>query len=71
VTAAPELIPPPLIDQLKPGGKMVIPAGLTDAQQLILVEKDSDGRAMTREILPVRFSQFEGSESDAHPRDAQ
>src|SRR6516165_4865105 len=39
VTAAPDLIPPPLIHQLKAGGKMVIPAGLPDAQQLVLVEK--------------------------------
>jgi protein-L-isoaspartate(D-aspartate) O-methyltransferase len=38
VTAAPDLIPPPLIQQLKAGGKLVIPAGLPDAQTLILVE---------------------------------
>jgi protein-L-isoaspartate(D-aspartate) O-methyltransferase len=38
VTAAPDLIPPPLIHQLKAGGKMVVPAGLPDAQQLVLVE---------------------------------
>src|SRR5271169_1043934 len=71
VTAAPELIPPPLIDQLKPGGKMVIPAGLADAQQLILVEKDSHGRVMTKEILPVRFSQLEEPEPDRHARNVQ
>ena len=71
VTAAPDLIPPPLIDQLKPGGKMVIPAGLPEAQQLILVEKDSDGRVATKEILPVRFSQLEGSEPDGDARNAQ
>jgi len=62
VTAAPDLIPPPLIHQLKPGGKMVIPSGLPDAQQLILVDKDPSGRLATREILAVRFSQLEGSE---------
>ncbi|MGH8858263.1 MAG: protein-L-isoaspartate(D-aspartate) O-methyltransferase, partial [Polaromonas sp.] len=56
VTAAPELIPAALIYQLKPGGKMVIPAGLPDAQQLMVVEKDADGAVSTREILPVRFS---------------
>jgi protein-L-isoaspartate O-methyltransferase len=43
VTAAPDLIPPPLIHQLKAGGKLVIPAGLTDAQTLILVEKQRRG----------------------------
>jgi protein-L-isoaspartate(D-aspartate) O-methyltransferase len=58
VTAAPDLIPPPLLDQLKPGGRMVIPAGLEEAQQLMLVQKDEDGRLATEEILPVRFSQL-------------
>jgi protein-L-isoaspartate(D-aspartate) O-methyltransferase len=65
VTAAPELIPPALIDQVKPGGKMVIPAGLADAQQLILVEKSGDGRVNMKEILPVRFSQLEGPDPHA------
>jgi protein-L-isoaspartate(D-aspartate) O-methyltransferase len=62
VTAAPELIPAPLIYQLKPGGKMVIPAGLPGAQQLILVEKDANDAVSTREILPVRFSLLEEAE---------
>ena len=39
-----------------PGGKMVVPAGIEDAQQLILVEKDLDGRLHTDERLQVRFS---------------
>jgi protein-L-isoaspartate(D-aspartate) O-methyltransferase len=60
--AAPELIPPPLIHQLKSGGRMVIPAGLPESQQLILVEKDTEGKLSTREILPVRFSELEGAE---------
>ena len=59
VTAAPELIPPPLIDQLKPGGKMVIPAGAPDAQHLIVVEKDGSGTVTTRSIFAVRFSQLD------------
>lgn len=59
VTAAPDLIPPPLINQLKPEGRMVIPAGVSlDSQQLILVEKNASGRVKTKEILPVRFTQF-------------
>ena len=62
VTAAPDLIPPPLIHQLKAGGKMVVPAGLPDAQQLVLVEKHSNGRVTAREILQVRFSQLEDTE---------
>ena len=44
VTAGTDLVPPPLLYQLKPGGRMVIPTGLPDAQQLVLVEKDADGR---------------------------
>ena len=56
VAAAPELMPPPLLNQLKPGGRMVIPAGMPDAQRLILVEKDARGRLDTTEILPVRFA---------------
>jgi protein-L-isoaspartate(D-aspartate) O-methyltransferase len=64
VTAAPELIPPTLIYQLKPGGKMVIPAGLPDAQQLILVDKDASGSLSTKEIFAVRFSLLEESAPD-------
>ena len=56
VTAAPDLVPPSLIYQLKPGGRMVVPAGLPDEQQLLLLEKGGDGALSTREILPVRFS---------------
>jgi len=59
VTAAPDLIPPPLIAQLKPGGKMVIPTGISDKQQLVLVEKAGNGKLTTKEILPVRFSELE------------
>ena len=56
VTAAPELIPPALIQQLKPGGRMVIPAGLEDDQKLMRVDKDETGKLHTKEIIPVRFS---------------
>src|SRR5437667_22981 len=59
VTAAPDLIPPPLLAQLKPGGKMVIPTGIPDKQQLILVEKSEGGKLATREVLPVRFSELD------------
>ena len=62
VTAAPDLIPAPLINQLKAGGRMVIPVGLLGAQQLVLAEKDLNGRAATKEIMPVLFSLLEGSE---------
>ncbi len=56
VTAAAELIPPALLQQLKPGGIMVIPSGLEAAQQLLLVNKDEGSQVQTREVVPVRFS---------------
>ena len=59
VTAAPDLVPAPLLAQLKPGGRMVIPTGIPDKQQLVLVEKAADGRLTTRDVLPVRFSELE------------
>ena len=65
VTAAPDLIPPPLINQLKAGGRMVIPVGLPDAQQLIVVDKDVNGRIKTKEIMQVLFSLLEGSDQTA------
>ncbi len=65
VTAAPDLIPTPLINQLKAGGRMVIPVGLPGAQQLLAVEKDRNGKVATKEIMPVLFSLLEGSEQPA------
>lgn len=59
VTAACELIPPPLLGQLKPGGRMVIPTGIPDKQALMLVERSTSGKLTTRDILPVRFSELE------------
>ena len=61
-TAAPDLIPASLLNQLKPGGRMVIPAGLADSQQLILVEKNTEGKISTKEIIPVRFSILEDAD---------
>ena len=56
ITAAASHIPPPLIAQLKPGGRMIIPVGPKFmAQQLVLVSKASDGKVTTRRILPVAF----------------
>ncbi len=56
VTAAPEMIPASLIGQLKPGGRMVIPAGMPNAQTLILLEKDDTGHTSTQELIPVSFA---------------
>lgn len=56
VTAAASQIPPPLVAQLKPGGRMVIPVGASFlTQQLMLVEKQQDGTVSTRQLLPVKF----------------
>jgi protein-L-isoaspartate(D-aspartate) O-methyltransferase len=65
VTAAPDLIPPPLINQLKAGGKMVIPVGLPDAQQLVVAEKDIHGKVRTKEIMQVSFSLLEEPDQTA------
>ena len=56
VTAAPREVPQPLIDQLKPGGRLVVPVGGQVAgQSLLLMEKQADGRVTRRNILAVRF----------------
>ena len=56
VTAAASHIPPPLVAQLAPGGRMVIPVGPAFmVQHLVLVEKDADGGVRSRILLPVRF----------------
>ena len=59
VTAAAEAVPAALVEQLAPGGRIVIPLGGTDIQQLSVVEKDASGQVETREIMPVRFTQLE------------
>lgn len=56
VTAAASHIPPPLIEQLKPGGKMIIPVGSRFmTQQLLLVNKEEQNEVTVRQVLPVRF----------------
>ena len=61
VTAAATHIPPPLIRQLRPGRRMVIPVGgVFMVQQLMVVDKGMDGKVRTRQILPVRFVPLTG-----------
>lgn len=61
VTAAADHVPPPLVRQLKEGGRMVIPVGHRfSVQQLLLITKDNDGTLQTRQILPVRFVPLTG-----------
>ena len=56
VTAAASHVPPPLVRQLKPGGRMIIPVGgQFMVQQLLLIEKTDDDEVITRQIAAVRF----------------
>jgi protein-L-isoaspartate(D-aspartate) O-methyltransferase len=59
VTAAAKEPPQALLDQLRPGGRMVIPLGPKEVQQLSVVEKDGSGGAALRGVLAVRFTQLE------------
>lgn len=56
VTAAPPEVPPDLVKQLAPGGRMVVPVGETgDTQELTLVTRDEAGQVRSESLLPVRF----------------
>jgi len=56
LTAAPEAVPKALLNQLKPGGRLVAPVGSTPLDQdLVVIEKGADGRMRERSIFPVRF----------------
>jgi protein-L-isoaspartate(D-aspartate) O-methyltransferase len=59
VTAGADEVPPPLLRQLKPGGRMVIPVGPAGGlQHLTLIEKQADGSIRSRQVIPVRFVPF-------------
>jgi protein-L-isoaspartate(D-aspartate) O-methyltransferase len=65
VTAAASGIPPPLIEQLKPGGTLIIPVGdRYFGQALIVVKKDNKGRIDQKNVLPVAFVPLIGSPED-------
>jgi protein-L-isoaspartate(D-aspartate) O-methyltransferase len=59
VTCAPDKVPQPLTDQLKDGGRMIIPVGGRFAQELYLLEK-KEGRLRESAVLPVRFVPMAG-----------
>ena len=59
LTVAAERPPPVLIEQLKPGGRLVLPMGPKEAQLLAVIDKGVHGRLETRELIPVRFTQLE------------
>ena len=59
LTVAAEPTPPALIEQLKPGGRMVLPVGSEGLQLLTVIDKDAAGQLKARKLIPVRFSQLE------------
>ena len=59
VAAAPDHVPQALVDQLAPGGRLVIPVGQS-SQELLLIQKDMRGSVQRREILPVKFVPMTG-----------
>jgi protein-L-isoaspartate(D-aspartate) O-methyltransferase len=59
VTAAAERVPPALLQQLKPGGRMVLPTGTAEKQTLTVVDKDATGRTDSRELMAVQFGLLE------------
>jgi protein-L-isoaspartate(D-aspartate) O-methyltransferase len=63
VAAAPEQVPQPLVDQLAPGGRLVIPVGDWD-QRLLVVEKAADGSLTRRSVAPVAFVPMTGGASE-------
>ncbi len=69
VTAAASFIPPSLVDQLKPGGRLVIPVGLPYMhQELLLLEKDQQGK-ITTTILDVAFVPLTGEHANPSSED--
>ena len=60
LAAAPEKFPDPLVDQLANGGRMVLPVGATNRQELLLVERDTNGRVSQQKVTDVRFVPMTG-----------
>ena len=59
VTAAPDPVPQPLLDQLAPGGRVVLPVG-DESQELLRLTKRQDGTLAEEKIIPVRFVPMTG-----------
>lgn len=68
VTAVAPTVPPALLTQLRPGGRMVIPVGTPDgSQELLRIDKDAEGVPHTRRILPVAFVPLVSGTGSAAP----
>jgi protein-L-isoaspartate(D-aspartate) O-methyltransferase len=66
ITAAAGLVPPPLVEQLKPDGRMILPFGSPyGAQTLILITKDNKGKISSKRLIPVRFVPMLGRVTEA------
>jgi protein-L-isoaspartate(D-aspartate) O-methyltransferase len=59
ITVAAERPPPALLEQLRPGGRLVLPAGSEEVQLLTVIDKDAAGQLKARKLIPVRFSRLE------------
>ena len=59
MAAGAERVPPALLAQLKPGGRLVLPLGPAEGQRLTVVDKGGDGPTRVREVIPVLFSRLE------------
>lgn len=67
-TGAPACVPPALVEQLRPGGRLVLPVGPAGGvQQLRCIRKDADGQLVGEDVLPVRFSELEPGELGGPP----
>jgi protein-L-isoaspartate(D-aspartate) O-methyltransferase len=63
-------VPPALVEQLRPGGRLVIPVGAPRGdQELRVLRKSSDGRVTSRVVLPVAFVPLTGTSSEIHDPD--
>jgi protein-L-isoaspartate(D-aspartate) O-methyltransferase len=59
VAAGAERVPPALLEQLRPGGRLVLPLGPAVGQRLTVIDKGADGRTPVRQLIPVLFSRLE------------
>ncbi|MHB8873342.1 MAG: protein-L-isoaspartate(D-aspartate) O-methyltransferase [Myxococcaceae bacterium] len=64
VSAGAAKVPAPLVEQLKPGGRLIVPVGEPEEMQLVIVEKSADGKLTTRRSIPVRFVPLTGKPAD-------